>query len=190
MLLLISVILGVAAGLINKGKLSGLVGLRGLVLPIFAFAVSSVPAYWPGIPFALKAVLLSASYFCVLAFTVLNRRYILAAFLTGAGTLCNFAVIAANSFRMPISEYALIYYPNLTAEQVVAKRADYFIAVNGDANLLILGDVICVKLPYLGGFVSVGDVFLAVGILVLVFCAMSSAKEKNKQTFYWAPHRH
>lgn len=190
MLLLLCVILGVLGGLINKGKLSGLVGLKGLVLPIIAFALSSIPAYWADIPYALKAILISANYFCVFAFAVLNRKYILASILTGLGTLCNFAVIAANSFRMPISEYALIYYPDLTAEQVIAKRADYFVAVNAEAKLLILGDVICVKIPYLGGFVSVGDIFLAIGMLVLVFAAMSSAKEKKKQRFYWAPHRH
>lgn len=192
MLLFICVILGVAAGLLNKGKFSGIVELKGLYMPIAALVASSIPAYYSGIAYAPKAVLITFSYFCVLAFALLNRRYFLASVLSGLGALSNFLVIASNSFRMPISEYALVYYPDITAEKVVASHSDYFIAVNGDANMLILGDVICVPIPYFGGFISVGDVFLAVGMFVLIFAAMASAKEREpkKLTFYWAPHHH
>lgn len=190
MLLLIFVILGIGIGLLVKGKLSGLIELHGLWFPIIALAASAVPGYWHTIPLFPKAVIISFSYFCNLAFIILNRRYFLAATLSGLGTICNFIVIAANGFRMPISEYALIYYPGMTAEAVLESRANYFIAVNGKAELLILGDVICVPIPYLGGFISVGDVFLALGIFVLIIAAMTGAKKKNDFVFFWEPHSH
>lgn len=187
MLLLIFVILGVFAALLNKGKLSGLAGLKGMHLPIAALVVSSIPGFFPGIAYMLKAVLLSFSYYCILAFAVLNRRFLLPSLLTGIGTLSNFIVIAANKFRMPVSEYALVYYPELTPEAVLAAHGDYFIAVNNEANLMILADVICIPIPHIGGFISVGDVFLAVGVSLLIFAAMSSAKPKNALFFSWQP---
>lgn len=187
MLLLIFVILGVGTGVLAKGKFSGLVELRGLWLPIVALAASAALGSFPNISLLPKAIIISLSYFCNLVFFVLNRHYIVATILSGIGTLSNFIVIAANSFRMPISEYALIYYPDMTAEAVLESRADYFIAVGGEANLLILGDVICVPIPYLGGFISVGDIFLTLGIFVLIVTAMTGAKKENKCTFYWAP---
>jgi len=190
MLLLMFVILGIVAGVLAKGKFSGLIELRGLWFPIIAFAASSVPGYAPGISLLPKAAIISLSYFCSLAFVVLNRHYFAAAVLSGLGIISNYIVIAANGFRMPISEYALVYYPDMTAKAVLESRADYFVAVNGEAELLILGDVICVPVPYLGGFISVGDVFLAVGVFILIISAMIGAKSGNEYVFSWTPHRH
>lgn len=190
MLLLIFVILGIFAALLNKGKLSGLAALKGMHLPIAALAVASIPGVFPSIANILKAVLLSSSYYCLLSFAVLNRQFLLPSVLTGIGTLSNFIVIAANRFRMPISEYALVYYPDLTPQAVLAARGDYFIALNNEANLMIFADVICVPIPHIGGFVSVGDVILAVGVSLLTFAAISSAKPKKALFFNWRPHRH
>lgn len=184
MLLLVFIILGFGTGLLVKGKLSGLVKLRGLWLPIVAVSASAILGYTPHIPTIPKALIISLSYICNFYFFILNRYYIIAAILSGFGTLSNFIVIALNSFRMPISEYALIYYPDMTAEAVLKSHADYFVAVDGDAKLLILGDVICVPIPYLGGFISVGDVFLSVGIFVLIVSAMTEAKKKKDYVFY------
>lgn len=189
MLLLLCVVLGVIAGWLNGGKLSGLVRLKGLYLPIVSFILASLPGYLSEI-YVLKALSLSFSYYCILSFALLNRRYLLSCVLIGLGTISNFAVIAANRFRMPVSEYALDFYPTMTAEDVLATHADYFIAVNNDANLLILGDVICIPVPYIGGFISIGDVFLALGVFLLVLAVMSFSKAQDAPFFCWQPHRH
>ena len=176
MLLLFCAVLGFVIALACGGKVSRITRLRGLLFPIVALALSSVCGYIPTIPYILKVVLLTFSYFFSLAFAVMNRQYLLGCTLTFIGTLSNFVVIAANDFRMPISEYALVYYPDLTAQAVVEKSAVYFIAVNGNAKLLILGDVICVPFTKIGGFISVGDVFLALGVMVLIIFALAPDK--------------
>lgn len=190
MLLMIFVVLGIGTGILTKGKFAGLVELKGLWFPIIALVASAVMGYAPDISLFPKMAITSLSYFCNFAFIILNRNYFLAAIFSGIGILSNFIVIAANSFRMPISEYALVYYPDMTAQAVLESRADYFVAVNGEAKFLILGDVICVPVSYLGGFISVGDVFLAVGIFILIVAAMNGAKKRNEYVFFWAPHCH
>ncbi|NCC67698.1 MAG: hypothetical protein EOM14_05815 [Clostridia bacterium] len=176
MLLLFCVVLGFAIALACGGQLTRIVRLRGLLFPIIALALSSICGYIPTIPYIVKLILTTFSYFFSLAFAVMNRRYLLGSTLTFVGTLSNFVVIAANEFRMPISEYALVYYPDMTAEAVVEKSAAYFVAVNGNARLLILGDVICVPIAKIGGFISVGDVFLALGVMTLIVYALAPDK--------------
>lgn len=93
------------------------------------------------------------------------------AILLGLGTLCNYLVIAANSFRMPISVKALSVYSTMTPEAVIAQRADYFVATDG-ANFLFLGDIIYMPINVLGGFMSVGDILLAAGMFLLIVQVM------------------
>lgn len=189
MILLLCIVLGIAAGYLAKGRISGVLELKLLWLPIAAFALSAVPSYIAGVPLFIRAVLLTGSYGACLAFLVMNREYLLGAVLAMAGTICNYLVIAANGFKMPISEYALSYYPGLTAEAVLEKRSDYFVAVGGEAKMLILGDVICIPIPGIGGFLSVGDVFLALGLMVMIISAMTRADAGEKESFLYTPRR-
>lgn len=172
MLLLICVVLGVAIGLACKGRLALLARLRGLIFPILALGFFAATRFLPGQSVALRGVLTTLYYACCLGFAFLNGRHFLAGAFIALGTLSNYLVIAANGFRMPISSYALSYYPDITAQSVTEKNAGYFIE-NGDAKLLILGDVICIPLPGIGGFISVGDVLLAMGVMVLIIYAMA-----------------
>ncbi len=182
MLLLLSVILGLVFGLIKKGRLEKLVALRGLWLPILSFLATAVIGYLPEINLLPKIILTCFSYLCVIIFALINLRgSLLSCLLIGLGSLCNFVVIAVNSFRMPISEGALAYYSQMTAEAVLETRADYFVAVDGRANLLFLGDIICVPITGIGGYISLGDILLAFGVLFLIYFSMTRTQPSSKR---------
>lgn len=176
MLLLLSVVLGILAGMLKKGKLSRLVRLKLLWLSILSFAATAILSLFPQAAPVPKALLLCLSYLCVFAFCFANRRFAAGSALFGLGSLCNFTVISANGFRMPVAESALEFYPDMTAEAVLERSADYFVAVGGQAKLLFLGDIICVPLPYFGGFISVGDIILAIGMFILILSSMTRSE--------------
>lgn len=180
MLLLISVVLGILAGAFKKGRLARLGELRFVWLPIIAFAAAQLISIFPQAETAIRAAPLCVSYLCVLAFTWLNRRYLAGSLITALGSLCNFLVIALNGFRMPVSESALDYYPGMTAQAVLDTRPDYFIALDGDARLLFLGDVVLVPLPGIGGFISVGDILLALGVGILIYTCMTRPEKAGR----------
>lgn len=177
MLLLLSVILGLVAGWLKKGRFINLTSLRLLWLPVLSFAITPIVSYFPDIPSFPKAALIVFSYSCIFVFIYANRRFKLGSGFLGLGSLCNFVVIASNGFRMPVSESALTYYSGMTAEAVLERNADYFIAVGGNAKLLILGDVICIPLPVIGGFISMGDIILSIGMFLLIFFSMTQIRE-------------
>lgn len=181
MILFASVILGLFVGLIRRGNIFRLNSLRWLLLAILPLLSVFLMKYYPTIPLLPKAAVTTFSYLCVIIFVVANRKFKIPAVLLGLGTLCNYLVIASNSFRMPISPTALSIYSTMTPEAVIAQRADYFVATDG-ANFLFLGDVIYMPLKVLGGFMSVGDILLAAGMFLLIVQVMGKNCLPSKKT--------
>lgn len=180
MLLLIGLIIGLAVGALRGGSLFRLGTLRGLWFAIASLVLDPVLHAVPDLALWPKGLLTTACYLCILLFVLANRRYRTAAVLLGGGTLCNYAVRAANAFRMPVSARALEVYTGLTAQEVLSKRADYFIADSG-TRLLPLGDVIYLPVPGVGGFASFGDILLAAGVCLLVIAAMGKKKKESTE---------
>ena len=78
---------------------------------------------------------------------------------------------------MPVSTKALTVF-NITAQSVYSKRPDYFVAENG-ANLMFMGDIIYFPVPRFNGFISIGDILLAIGMFLLVFVVMTKKEKDN-----------
>jgi len=173
MILFIFILAGMIIGLVmnwrrgKKNTLEGISHLHGLWLPVAGLLLDNSFSYLPDFALHYAGIITCASYFCVLCFIFLNHEKKLPAVFMAAGSLSNFAVIAANGFRMPVSPAALAMYPGMTAEAVYAKKVNYFIAQNG-ANLYYLGDIIPAPLRTLGGFLSVGDLLLGIGLLLFI----------------------
>lgn len=170
-LFIIGILFGIIVGTIRRGSIFRLNSLRWLWIAILPLVQVVLLKYYPTIPLLPKAAVTTFSYMCVMTFVIANRKYKIPAILLGLGTLCNYLVIAANSFRMPISVKALTIYSTMTPEAVVAQRADYFVATDG-ANFLFLGDVIYFPIKVLDGFMSVGDILLAAGMFLLIVQVM------------------
>ena len=122
MLLLIGLIAGLAVGALRGGKLLRLGELRGLWFAIASLVLDPVLHAVPDIGLWPKGLLTSACYLCVVLFAVVNRRAKVGAALLGTGTVLNYAVRAANAFRMPVSAKALEVYAGISAQEVLAQQ--------------------------------------------------------------------
>ena len=180
MLLFLSIILGLLVGLVRRGNILRLGYLQLVWIAILPLVAVVLYKYYPGIPFWAKVVTTSISYLCVMIFVIANHKYTLASVFMGLGTLSNYLVIATNSFRMPITARALSVYPTMTVEAVIAQRADYFVATDG-AKLMFLGDVIYMPIKFLEGFLSAGDIILAIGMFFLIVQVMGKNVVERKK---------
>ena len=178
---IVGILFGIIVGTIRRGSIFRLNNLRWIWLAILPLVQVLLMKFYPAMPLMLNAVVTTLSYLCIVGFVIANRKYKIPAVLLGLGTLCNYIVIAANSFRMPISPTALSIYSTMTPEAVIAQRAVYFVATDG-ANFLFLGDVIYMPLKILGGFMSVGDILLAAGMFLLIVQVMGKNCLPSKKT--------
>ena len=183
MLLVYFVIAAIPLGYLLKGRLRNYLHapLRMEFLPVLAFALEACfgrigpmtgleAAQW--LPWAV-----CAEYALLTAFILLNirRRGVK---LLAVATAMNFAVISANGFRMPVSP-RVFDYPALAPliERIQSGDIPEYVLADWDAPLLFLGDV----LPIAGGLASVGDLFMAAGMLVLIVHLMRSPAPENPQ---------
>jgi hypothetical protein len=160
-------VVAVAVSLIRGGKLTNLTDLylRGWWLFVLGFVIQAGAAFVPRDVSGARDIamwMLLGSYLLLLLGILLNRGQAGIA-LAGVGILMNFAVIAANS-GMPVSiEAATIAGggPDLVlgVKHVVLDQA---------TRLPFLADV----LPLPGSVISLGDVFLALGLGIYLERAM------------------
>ncbi len=184
MILFVFVLVGIVAGLVmnrrsgKKNQLQGVSCIRGAWLPLTGILLHASFTFLPAVALQYAAVITTLDYACILVFLFLNRQRKVSAALMAVGSLSNYAVIAANRFRMPVSPAALSMYPGMTPEAVYAKKVNYFIALNG-ANLYPLGDIIPVPLRWLGAFISVGDLFIGVGLLLFIVWVLTMEQQEE-----------
>jgi len=169
MLLLAAVIFGLVLVPVTRGRLSSLaaIELRGAWLLPTALAVQIVATtVVPGAPHALLAAAHIGSYVCAAVWFVRNRS-VPGLWLAGAGGALNAIAIVANGGVMPASAHAM-------ARAGVSDAARQF-ANSGavaHARLLPLGDILAAPRAWpLANVFSIGDVFVAVGILVVIVLA-------------------
>ena len=118
-----------------------------------------------------------AEYAILAAFVWGNRRR-RGMPLLGLSTALNFAVIAANSFRMPVTP--IIYdYPELShfVERIQSGELPEYVLVDWNAPLWFLGDT----LPIFGGLASIGDFLMAIAIMIIIVSAMKNKKRRQRR---------
>ncbi|MDD3243451.1 MAG: DUF5317 family protein [Eubacteriales bacterium] len=172
-MLAVAVLIGLIAGLAFGGSPAGLgrPGFRALWLPFLGVALEltygALDRFFPQW-FDYQSwywVIVCGYTLCILLFCWRNRRYAAGALFAAAGTLANFAVIAANSWRMPVSGAVLAAYGASPQPSL-----GYFVE-QGDAALGFLGDIIPFVPPY-GGLLSVGDLLLCAGVVFWIMETM------------------
>lgn len=173
MIMLVCLALSIIIGYARGGRLSNYLNdpLRGVWLPIAAYALELSFNWleqilpWP--PSTWLGVAVCAEYAMIFAFVWLNRRR-RSFWVIAISSLCNFAVIAANGFRMPISPVVYDYpvFENIVARVSAGEMVEY-VLVGWDAPLWWLGDTIPV-LWITPGLASVGDIGIALGIFLLI----------------------
>jgi hypothetical protein len=172
-IMLVFLAVSVAVGYLRGGRLANYLEdpLRGVFLPIAAFGLEMLlnpirrVLPWPSEQWLWIAV--SAEYLLIFIFVFLNRRR-RSFWVVAIASVLNFAVIALNGFRMPISpvvhDYAI--FENIV-ERVSAGKMVEYVLVGYDAPLWWLGDTIPV-LWVVPGLASVGDIGIALGMFLLM----------------------
>ena len=177
MLLLAGVLVGVVTVPLACGRLSNLGTARLRFVPaIFAalFVQIVILTVAPGGNDAVHRVLHLGSYALALLFLVANRK-VVGISLVAVGTLLNVVAITANGGVMPASARALRVAGEL------ARNGEFR---NSTAlrhpRLLFLGDVFAVPRGWpLHNVFSIGDIFIALGVAVVVHALSGSRLSKR-----------
>jgi hypothetical protein len=173
-LLLAVVLLSVWLGYVFGGRLHRLESIRprwwGLVILGLGIQFVPLPEGVAGTDLAIRTAVLAVSYSLLIAFGLVNVR-MPGMFLVVIGLACNMTVIVVNG-GMPASAQALI---DSGQEDVLVflqdQGADKHHLLTDEDQLTFLADVIAVPQP-IGQAVSVGDIFVYMGLIWLIVAAM------------------
>ena len=172
--LLWAVGIGIAAGLLRRGRLANLGRLKlralWLILAAFLIQVLIFPLGEAPVLQVGTAYFHLLSYALLLVFVTLNRRYpeIL---VMGGGLLLNLIVIAANGGYMPASATALTRagLPEVAAALEEGLRQANTVLMGEGTRLNFLGDLLYLPagVPLASAF-SIGDVVLGLGLALFL----------------------
>jgi hypothetical protein len=184
MILLLAVIAAIIIALVRGGRFSALVNVpvRWGVLPILAFAIQALFIYQA--PLRKDAGLWSwqewlfLSSHALLLVTVWVNRRLPGVLWIGVGLLLNLAVMIANGGWMPIAPAAVLQAgysdlaPSLEPGTRLYSSKNIVLPPEGTA-LRFLSDVFILARPFpVPSVFSIGDVFVAMGVLLLIQSAM------------------
>lgn len=186
MILLLSIVLGLAMGLAAGGKLSHLSGasLRGetalLISLVVQMAAPALPSITPLLSSAvLPAWVIGAVLVCAISLANIHSVG-MPAILVGA--VFNLLTVAANR-GMPVS-LALARIAGLPEPKDPLFLADTLhVPMTGTTSLPILGDILPVTGPEsLQAMVSLGDMLMVVGVAAFLVAAMTKRTSKKRST--------
>lgn len=169
------IVLALVAGLVAGGSLRRFTQLRlrwWLLAPLgFALQALPLPDGPHGEDLVIRMIVFGVSYALVLAFAVRNWR-ITAMPLIAVGLLLNGLVVTANG-GMPVSRSALVASGQDDVLRTLEENESpkHHLLRPGEDVLTPLGDVIPVP-PPVGDVVSIGDVFVYVGLVWMVIAIM------------------
>jgi len=177
----------VIIGYVRYGSLKGLANMRlnWPLLVFFAFMMEASTYYltvWFPDFFPRNQWLVSSLQYILLFIFISRNTQETSIAILGMGMLLNFFAISFNLGRMPVSEiiYDIPQFAN-TLEKINSGRLPEYFIMQGGEPFWFFGDVLPV--PFMGiGIASIGDIFLAVGIFILIQKYMISARPKRAIT--------
>jgi hypothetical protein len=160
MVLFFSIVIAVVRG----GRLSNLgdIHLRLWWLLPLGFAMQWGATLVPESAVDLGTGLVLASYFPLLGLVILNRDRP-GMWMAGVGVLMNFSVIALNG-GMPVLREAAEVASGFAAGDPEIGSGFKHVTLDNTSQLTFLADVIPIRMAGHGQVISLGDIFLAVGL--------------------------
>ena len=158
--------ISIAVAVLRGGRLLHLaeIHLRYWWLLLVGFAMQFVTIYLPDesdLTFKPGVALILASYIPLIAVVIVNRERT-GMWLTGLGILMNFTVIALNGGMPVLSEAAHVAAGFQTNVAILDDHKH--VLLDSGSRLTFFSDVIPLRAFGVGQVLSVGDVFLAVGL--------------------------
>ena len=158
--MMLVLVISILVGWIRGGKLRNLTEIRvsmWWLLP-FGFLLLAASSFVPTDNHEVAVALILISYLPLLLFVWLNRE-MAGMWIAGLGILMNFTVIVLNG-GMPVLTEAVTIAGGSTDVVLGAKH----VILDGSTRMAFLADTI----PLPGAVLSLGDVFLAIGIGVFL----------------------
>ena len=155
------VVVSVLVGLLRGGKLTNInnLHLSGWWMLFLAFGMQIGAAFAPDDGTRLPVILVLASFVPLLAVVWLNRDQ-QGLWLAGIGILMNLTVIGLNEGMPVLAEAVELSGGTFDAAALDAKH----VVLDSSTELAFLADII----PFPGSVISLGDVFLAIGLGVFI----------------------
>jgi Family of unknown function (DUF5317) len=164
--LAIVLFIALVMAVLRGGRLTNLgdVELRAWWLLLIALALQFGTTWLPDTDWAegLGVGMVLLSYGLLMVLVLLNRSRP-GMWLAGVGVLMNFTVIALNG-GMPVLAEAAEVASGFTVTEPDLSGSFKHITLDASSRLTLLADVIPLRLGSLGQVISLGDVFLAVGL--------------------------
>ena len=155
-----------AISMLRGGRLVNLgdIELRAWWLLIIAFGLQAGTAFLPNAPWSDTAglVMILGSFALLMILVVLNRSSP-GMWIAGLGVLMNFTVIAVNG-GMPVLAGAAEVASGFTVSDPDVSNSYKHVPLDEDSQLTFLADVIPLRLANIGEVISLGDIFLALGL--------------------------
>jgi hypothetical protein len=159
--ILLVLVISISLGALRGGSLRNLTEIRvklWWLLPV-GLLILAASAIVPSDKHDVAVAMILVSYLPLLLFVFLNRQ-LSGIWIAGIGILMNFTVIVANG-GMPVLREAALIASGRSGELVLGAK---HILLTPDTSLPFLADVI----PLPGAVLSLGDVFLAIGVGVFL----------------------
>ncbi len=157
--------LALAIALLRGGRLTNLgdIHLRAWGLLLVGFGLQSVTRFLPDSwPDSVGVIMVLASFFLLMILAIVNRDRP-GMWLAGVGVLLNFTVIALNG-GMPVLAEAAKVASGFTQSNPDIVGSFKHVPLDGTTMFPAFADVIPLRLAGNGQVISLGDVFLAVGL--------------------------
>ena len=164
--LAIVLFIAMAMAVLRGGRLTNLgdIELRAWWLLLVALGLQVATVWLPQTDWAegLGLAMVLISYGLLMALVVLNRTAT-GMWLAGLGVLMNFTVIAVNG-GMPVLSEAAEVASGFTVTVPDLSGSFKHVILDSGSNLTAFADVIPLRIGGIGQVISLGDVFLAVGL--------------------------
>ncbi|MGH8945335.1 MAG: DUF5317 domain-containing protein, partial [Acidimicrobiia bacterium] len=153
-----------AVAVLRGGRLLNLgdIELRGWWLLIIALGLQLGTRWLPETAETTGLVMVLSSFALLMFLVVLNRSKE-GMLLAGIGVLMNFTVIAANG-GMPVLAGAAEVASGFTVSDPDLADSYKHVPLNEDSRLTFLADVIPLRIAGIAEVISLGDIFLALGL--------------------------
>ncbi|HZK33101.1 MAG TPA: DUF5317 domain-containing protein [Tissierellaceae bacterium] len=186
-----AIVLGFIVALLRKGKIKNIerIEIKGWYLFLLAGLIQVSISILKGKNLLLGPVFFDKYFFYIHLLTYifliigifLNIKYKFMAVIL-IGMLLNFIVIFSNGGKMPVSFKNVEGYEHYVEELPDSPYDIKHTIVSEDTKFVYLADVITLPRNYpLGGIISIGDIFISLGIFVFFQESMVLKKPKISQ---------
>lgn len=186
-----AILLGLVIGLVRRGSINNLLRTRFKGKYIVALAVLIFMLPYVLIPSGIEMNHAMFPFFavCLVAMVALLNHRILGMKLLMFGTLANITAMVFHGFRMPVAVKVLEYAGNQSLIESISKgEVLNYMIVTEPSVVSYLGKIVPLPSWYpLGTVLSVGDIMVCVGIVLVIQSCMMLHTKGDMYQFTFTP---